>query len=97
MLVPQAVRGAGSASMPPAGVTMIGDLFHAGYDRQLTGQLHLSGEDGEVFVPAYSIEDTETQRDLLCDQITVPVPSDWVGRPGRTMTVKGIEDIRVHD
>lgn len=70
---------------------------HAGYDRQLTGQLHLSGEDGEVFVPACSIEDTETQRDLLCDQITVPVPSDWVGRPGRTMTVKGIEDILVHD
>jgi hypothetical protein len=66
--------------MPPAGVTVIvveftviGDLFHAGkrgqitpdYDRQTTGQLHLSGEDAEVFVTAYAIGDTETQRDLL--------------------------------
>ena len=73
-------RAPGSASMPPAGVTVIvveftviGDLFHAGkrgqitpdYDRQTTGQLHLSGEDAEVFVTAYAIGDTETQRDLL--------------------------------
>ncbi len=50
-----------------------------------------------MFVPAYSIEDTETQRDLLCDQITVQVPSDWVGRLGRTMTVKVLEDTRIHD
>lgn len=43
--------------------------------------LHLSGADGEVFVPAYAIEDTEPQRDLLTDQITAHVPSDWSGRP----------------
>ena len=51
--------------MPPAGVTIIGDFFHPGkrgqitpdYDRQLTGQLHLSVADGEVFVTAYSVED----------------------------------------
>jgi hypothetical protein len=30
-------------------------------------------------------------------QITVQVQWDWVGRPGRTMTVKGIEDVPVHD
>lgn len=105
-------RDAGGTLAPPAGVTVIvveftviGDLFHAGkrgqitpdYDRQLTGQLHLSGEDAEVFVTAYAIEDTETQRDLLSDQITVQVLPDWGGRPGRTMTVKVIEDIRIHD
>ncbi|GAY19312.1 hypothetical protein [Mycobacterium sp. shizuoka-1] len=105
-------RDAGGTLAPPAGATVIvveftviGDLFHAGkrgqitpdYDRQLTGQLHLSGEDAEVFVTAYAIEDTETQRDLLSDQITVQVLPDWGGRPGRTMTVKVIEDIRIHD
>ena len=50
-----------------------------------------------MFVTAYAIEDTETQRDLLSDQITVQVLPDWGGRPGRTMTVKVIEDIRIHD
>lgn len=44
-------------------------------------RLHLSGEDSEVFVPAYAIEDTEPQRDLLSDQITAQVLPDWSGRP----------------
>jgi hypothetical protein len=48
-------------------------------------------------VTAYAIEDTETQRDLPNDQITVQVLPDWGGRPGPTMTVKVIEDICVHD
>jgi hypothetical protein len=56
---------------------------------------------------AYTIENNETQRDLhraglhrrrtLGDQITVQVLQDWGGRPGRTMTVKVIEDTRIHD
>lgn len=58
--------------------------------------LHLSGEGAEVFVTAYAIEDTETQRDLLSDQISVQVLPDWGGRPGRTMTVEVIETIRIH-
>ena len=49
--------------MPPPGITVIGDLFHAGKR----------------------------------GQITVQEQWDWVGRPGRTMTVKGIEDVPVHD
>ncbi|WP_193045251.1 hypothetical protein [Mycolicibacterium baixiangningiae] len=48
--------------MPPAGVTMIGDLFHAGKRGQITPvttasspeRLHLSGGHGEVFVTAYA-------------------------------------------
>jgi hypothetical protein len=35
------------------------------YDRQLTGQLHLSGEDAAVFMTAYTIENNETQRDYI--------------------------------
>lgn len=54
---------------------------HPGYDRQLTGQPHLSGPDGEVLVTAYAIEDSEPQRNLLIDQINAHVPSDWSGRP----------------
>ncbi|MEX7470340.1 hypothetical protein AB4Z39_11575 [Mycobacterium adipatum] len=46
---------------------------------------------------AYAIEDTETQRDLLSDEITVQVLPHWGGRCGRTMTVKVVEDIRIHD
>lgn len=33
-----------------------------------------------MFVPAYAIEDTEPQRDLLSDQITAQVLPDWSGR-----------------
>ncbi len=49
-----------------------------------------------MFVTAYTTEGTATQRDLL-DAITVQVLPDWGGRLGRTMTVKVIEDIRIHD
>ena len=54
------------------------------------------GRDAAVFVTAYTTEGTATQRDLL-DAITVQVLPDWGGRLGRTMTVKVIEDIRIHD
>lgn len=55
------------------------------YDRQISAQVSLSGGDAE------------TQRDLLSDQIPVQVLPDWCRRPGRTMTVKVIETIRIHD
>lgn len=75
--------------MPPLGITVIDDLFHAGMRGPITPvtnasspeRLHLSGGDGEVSVTAYAIEDTETQRDLLSDQITAQVLPDWSGRP----------------
>lgn len=104
-------RDAGGTLSPPTGVAMIvveftvvGDIFHAGkqgqvtpdYDRQISGQVQLSGEDAAVFVTAYATDDTETQRDLLSDQITVQVLPNWGGRPGRTMTVKVIETLRIH-
>ena len=105
-------RDAGGTLPTPGGVTVIvveftviGDLFHAGkrgqitpdYDRQIAGQLHLDGEDAAVFVTAYATDDTDAQRDLLSEHITVQVLPDWGGRPGRTMTVKVIETLRIHD
>ena len=105
-------RDAGGTLPPPGGVTVIvveftvvGDLFHAGkrgqitpdYDRQIAGQLHLDDEDASVFVTAYATDDTEALRDLLSEHITVQVLPEWGGRPGRTMTVKVIETLRIHD
>ncbi|BBY63930.1 hypothetical protein [Mycolicibacterium helvum] len=56
--------------------------------------LHLSGGDGEVFVTAIAIEDTQTQRDLLGDQITAQVLPDWSGRPwadlGRPIVARSV-------
>lgn len=85
--------------------TVVGDVFHAGnrgqvtpdYGRRINGQVQLDGQDAAVFVIAYATEDTATQRDLLGEHITVQVLPEWGGRPGRTITVTVIEDIRIHD
>jgi hypothetical protein len=76
LLAGVSARAAGRVTVIVVKFTVIGDLFQASkrgqiaptYYRQLTGQLPLSGEDAAVFVTAYAIEDTETQRDLLSNQ-----------------------------
>lgn len=78
--------------MPPPGVTVIGDLVHyerarpdhPGYDRQLTGQLHLCGADGEVLVTAYAIEDSEPQRSYSSIRSTRTCRRTGVAAPGPT-------------
>ncbi len=59
------------------------------------------------FLTAYTIKNNQTQRDphraghhrrrTLGDQITMQVLQDWGCRPGRTLTVKVIENTRIHD
>lgn len=95
----------GGVSVIVVEFTVVGDIFHAGnrgqvtpdYDRRISGQVQLDGEAAAVFVTAYATEDTATQRELLGEHITVQVLPDWGGRPGRTITVKVIENIRIHD
>lgn len=105
-------RDSGGTVALPGGVSVIvvefavvGDVFHAGnrgqvtpdYGRRISGQVQLDGQDAAVFVTAYVTEDTATQQDLLGEHITVQVLPEWGGRPGRTITVTVIEDIRIHD
>ena len=93
---------AGALHPQPGAVHRRGQLgsVHAGnrgYDRQISGQVQLDGQDAAVFVTAYATDDTQTQRDLLGEHITAQVFPDWGGQPGRTMTVTVIEAIRIHD
>ncbi|TQK29783.1 hypothetical protein FBY28_2791 [Arthrobacter sp. SLBN-53] len=67
-------RAPGLVRMPPPGATVIGDLVHyqrarpdhPGYDRELTG----------MAAPV-----RRARRDLLTDQISAHLPSDWSNRP----------------
>lgn len=105
-------RDSGGTLAPPAGVavivvefTVVGDIFHTGnrgqvtpdYDRRISAAVQLDGQDAAAFITAYATEDVDTQRDLLGEHITVQLLPDWGGRPGRTITVKIIETIRIHD
>ena len=82
-------RAPGLVRMPRLGITVIDDLFHAGMRGPITPVTTTAHRNGctcpvvtaRVSVTAYAIEDTETQRDLLSDQITAQVLPDWSGRP----------------
>lgn len=59
-------------------------------DKQIVDQLTLDGDDADAFIEAYATDDIDTQKEILGEQISQQILTDWNGDITRVYTVRTI-------